>query len=56
MTSNSSCSISLAPALPLVATHAFVADALQALGHGLGVERLVVDDQDLQALAGLPTR
>ena len=31
---------------------AFVADPFQALGHGLGVERLVVDDQHLDALAG----
>ena len=30
---------------------ALVADAFQALGHRLGVERLVVDDEHLEALA-----
>ena len=35
---------------------AFVADPFEALGHGFGVERLVVDDQDFQAFAGLARR
>ena len=43
--SKASCSMQL-DALRAAGGHgAVVADALQALGHGLGVRRLVVDDQ-----------
>ena len=35
---------------------AFVTDPFQALGHGFGVETIVVDDQDFQPLAGLARR
>ena len=43
--SKSSSSIRFSPSGPLVATRAVVADALEALGHGLGVRGFVIDDQ-----------
>ena len=45
-TSKGDSSISRAPSLPEVATRQRNADPLQALGHGLGVGLIVVDDQD----------
>ena len=50
--SNSSCSIAPGPGRAAGGDDALVADALQALGHGLGVDALVVDDQDAEPVLG----
>ena len=46
-TSKGVSSISRAPSLPEVGHAAVAADPLEALGHGLGVDVVVVDDQHL---------